>query len=152
MNTLSKKLRNSLLTLATGLILFALSSCATKVAFLSSSVVPAAEGTVSIKEDGNNNYAIKIQTSNLASSHDLTPPKKVYIVWMLTDDNSTKNIGQIVSSSGSMSNKLKSGFETVSSYQPNKIFITAENEADLQYPYSEVVLTTDFINLKNKTP
>ncbi|MDA3930485.1 MAG: hypothetical protein PF541_16165 [Prolixibacteraceae bacterium] len=66
----------------------------------------------------------------------------------MTDDNITKNVGQIVSSTGSFSSKLKASFETVSSFSPNKIFITAENEADVQYPYSEVVLTTDFIGLE----
>ncbi|MBN2807111.1 MAG: hypothetical protein JXR22_10675 [Prolixibacteraceae bacterium] len=149
MKTITNLTRKIMLSLATGLMLFVFSACATKVIFLSSAVVPAAQGTVTIKEDGNKNYFIKIQTKNLADSQKLTPPKNVYVVWLVTDNNSTKNIGQIISTSGSMSTKLKSSFETVSSFRPNKIFITAENEADISYPYSEVVLTTDFISLKN---
>jgi hypothetical protein len=148
MKTFTNRTRNIMLTVATLLMMFVFSSCATKVVFLSSAVVPAAEGTVTIKEDGNKNYVIKIQTKNLADSQKLTPPKNVYVVWLVTENNSTKNIGQIISSTGSMSSKLKSSFETVSSFKPHKIFITAENEANISYPYSDVVLTTDFISVK----
>lgn len=140
--------RNIILSVATVLMVFAFSSCATKAIFLSSAVVPAAEGTITIKEDGNKNYVIKVQTANLADSQKLTPPKNAYVVWLVTENNITKNIGQIVSSTGTLSSKLKASFETVSSFKPTKIFITAENEANIQYPYSEVVLTTDFIQFK----
>jgi hypothetical protein len=137
--------RNIFIVAAMVLMMFTFSSCATKAIFLSSAVVPAAEGIVTVKEDGNKNFVIKIQTTNLADSQRLTPPKNVYVVWMVTDNNITKNIGQIISSSGTLSSKLKASFETVSSFRPTKIFITAENEANIQYPFSEVVLTTDFI-------
>lgn len=123
----------------------ALSSCATRAVFLSSAVVPAAEGTVTVKEDDNNNYRIKVKINNLADSQSLTPPKNAYVLWLLTENDVSKNIGQIVSSTGSMSSKLKASFETVSSDKPSKVFITAENEADIRFPDSEVVLITDYI-------
>lgn len=148
MKTNTKQTKNIILTAATVLVMFVFSSCATKAIFLTSAVVPAAEGFVTIKGDGNKNYSITIKTTNLADSQKLTPPKNVYVVWMLTNNSSTKNIGQIISSSSALSSKLKGSFETVSSFKPSKIFITAENEANIQYPYSEVVLTTDFIKMK----
>lgn len=129
-------------------LVFILCSCATKAIFLQSAVVPAAEGKVVVKEDGNKNYVIKVQVKNLARSQSLLPPKNVYVIWLVTNDNITENMGQIVSSSSALSSKLKASFETVSSYRPTKIFITAENEANVQYPTSEVVLTTDFIGSK----
>jgi hypothetical protein len=49
-----------------------------------------------------------------------------------------KNIGRVNSS-----NKLKVSFETVSSFKPIKIFITAEDDEDVQYPGQQVVLSTD---------
>lgn len=140
--------RNIIITVAMVLMMFAISSCATKAIFLQSAVVPAAEGTVTIKDDGNKNYVIKVQITNLADSQSLLPPKNVYVIWMVTNDNITKNMGQIISSSNALSSKLKASFETVSSFRPTKIFITAENEANVQYPMSEVVLTTDFIGSK----
>ncbi len=142
---IKKQSANMFLAIAAVLIMFGFSSCATKALFLTSAVVPAAEGSIKVKEDGNKNFVISVDISNLADSQRLTPPKSFYIVWMVTDNGITKNIGQIISSSKSMSNRLKASFETVSSFKPTKIFITAENEAEIQYPNSEVVLTTDFI-------
>ena len=50
----------------------------------------------------------------------------------------TKNIGRINSS-----NNLNVSFETVSSFQPIKIFITAEADESTQAPSDMIVLTTD---------
>lgn len=130
--------------IAAATIIVAFNSCATKASFLSSSVVPAAQGTVKVKKDGNKNYVIKVQLNNLAESSRLQPPKKTYVVWMETDDNITKNIGQVKSSTFLLSKKLKGSFETVSSFKPQKIFITAEDDANISYPSSsDVVLTTN---------
>jgi hypothetical protein len=41
-----------------------------------------------------------------------------------------------------MSSKLTAYFETVSSVKPNKLFITAEDDANIQYPVSPIILTT----------
>lgn len=129
--------------LAVGLA-FSLTSCAQKLTFLNSKVVPAAEGTVKVKQDSNKNYDIKIDISNLAEPERLQPPKKMYIVWMLTDQEVTKNIGQIKTSSNMLSKTLKASFETVSSFKPAKIFITAEDDPNAQSPgWGDVVLSTN---------
>jgi len=129
-------------TFLTGILatamLFVFSSCAKKITFLTSSVVPAAEGQISVKNDKNNNYNIQMEITNLADIERLQPARKSYVVWMETVDNLPKNIGRI-----SSSNKLKVSFETVSSMRPIKIFITAEEDETSQYPGSMVVLTTD---------
>jgi hypothetical protein len=125
------------------ILIFSLFSCATSVNFLNSAVVPAARGSVKIKTDNNKNYAIQITLSDLAEASRLQPPKLTYIVWMITDRDLTKNIGQLNSSKGFMSKQLKGSFKTVSSDKPVKIFITAEDDAAVQYPGSQVVLSTD---------
>ncbi len=125
----------------TGFIL--LSSCAKKANFLNSTVVPAAKGTVKIKKDKNKNYVIKVQIVNLAEPSRLQPPKANYVVWMVSDNLNPKNIGQIKSSSNFMSSKLTAYFETVSSVKPTKIFITAEDDANIQYSLSQIILTTN---------
>jgi hypothetical protein len=122
---------------------FALSSCAKKANFLTSAVVPAARGNVTVTSDKNKNYVIKLQLSNLSEVDRLQPAKNAYVVWMVTDQGSTKNLGQISSSSGLMSSKLKGTFETVSPLKPVRVFITAENDPVVQYPGNMVVLTTD---------
>ncbi|MFZ4058354.1 MAG: hypothetical protein ACOYKE_09450 [Ferruginibacter sp.] len=86
---------------------------------------------------------INIELINLAESERLSPPKKVYVVWMETIDDSTKNIGQIISGSKFMTQKLKASFETVSAFKPRRIFISAEDEATAQYPGTPIVISTN---------
>jgi hypothetical protein len=128
-------------------ILISLSSCATNISFLTSSVVPAARGTVKVKVDNNKNYAIDISLSDLAEVSRLEPSKSTYVVWMVTEQEITKNMGQLNSSKGFMSKQLKGSFKTVSSVKPVKIFITAENDPNIQYPGNMVVLSTDTFRL-----
>lgn len=124
-------------------IILSFSACSPKINFLISSVVPAARGTVTVKTDANKNHVIGIEIINLAEPERLQPPKKMYMVWMMTDQEITKNIGQIKTSTGKLSQTLKASFQTVSTYKPIKIFITAENDSNVQSPGWEVVLTTD---------
>jgi hypothetical protein len=139
--------KNIVLGIFAAIIVFSVNSCATSVSFLNSSVVPAAQGTVKIKTDKNKNYVIQISLSNLVESTRLQPSKLTYIVWMVTDRELTKNIGQLNSSKGFMSKALKGSFKTVSSDKPVKIFITAEDDAAVQYPGTQVVLSTDKFQL-----
>jgi hypothetical protein len=62
---------------------------------------------------------------------------------METENSVVKNIGQIKSDTGFMSSKLKATFETVTSFEPSKIFITAEDNADVKYPGMQLILTTN---------
>lgn len=124
------------------LVLLVSSSCANKIKFLTSPVVPAVRGNANVKMDGNKNHTIEISLSNLAEPDRLNPPKKMYMVWMETDQGITKNIGQIMTENGTFSKSLKSNFKTVTSFTPVKIFITAENDANVQTPNWEVILTT----------
>jgi len=134
LNTLTKNLFSGLLAT---LIIFSFHSCAQKALFLTSSVVPAAQGEVTVKQDKNDNYVIKMQISNLAEVDRLQPPKKNYVVWMEAERGLTRNVGLITSSSN-----LNVTFETVATLRPTRIFITAEEDEGVQYPGSMVVLTT----------
>lgn len=125
------------------IMLLTFTSCGKNIAFQNSSIVPAAEGKVSVKKDSNKNYSIGIKISNLAEVSRLQPSKNVYVVWMETEESLVKNIGQIKSDTGFMSSKLKASFETVTSFEPSKIFITAEDNADVQYPGMQLILTTN---------
>ncbi|MDQ6757474.1 MAG: hypothetical protein M3004_11120 [Bacteroidota bacterium] len=132
-----------IITLFVGVIL---QSCATKHAFSTSSVVPAAEGSVKIKKDKNNNYNIDLSTIRLADSKRLNPSKEMYVVWMDTESNGTKNLGQLNTSSSLLSKTLKSSLKTVTPYKPVRVFITAEDNADYQYPGGQIVLDTGKFN------
>jgi hypothetical protein len=119
-----------------------LASCARKIQFTNSNVVPAAQGTVKLKRDNNNNYAVHIDVKNLAAPDRLQPPKSVYVVWFETAGRSAQNLGQLKTSSGLFSDALKASLNAVSPFKPTRIFITAEDRADIEYPGSFVVLNT----------
>jgi hypothetical protein len=119
-----------------------LESCSRKMAFETSSVVPAAEGSVKLKKDKNSNYLVKLDVVNLAEPQRLEPPKNTYVVWAETAQNGTQNIGQLKTSSGLLSKTLKSSLETTTPFKPTNFFITAEDNANIQYPGGQVVLRT----------
>ena len=133
------------LLLSISILLLVSSSCAHKTTFQTSTVVPAAEGTVQCKKDSNNNYVITIKMVNLAEVERLEPPKKAYVVWMENEEGRPKNLGQINSSHETLTRKLKATFQTVSSFKPTKIYITAEDESNVNFPSSMVVLQSKSI-------
>ncbi len=124
-------------------LVFSLASCSNKISFQTSSVVPAAQGSVKVKKDNNNNYGIDLNVIRLADPKRLEPSKSTYVVWIETAENGSKNIGSLNTSSSMFSKTLKSSLKTVSPFKPVSLFITAEDNADIQYPGSQVVLRTD---------
>jgi hypothetical protein len=136
-------LRSQFKTLLSILIIFILlSACSKKVSFNTSTIVPAAEGVVKIKKDSNKNNSIDIKIKNLADPERLQIPKSVYVVWMVTEDNGVKNIGQLKSSKSMFSSLLEGTLKTVTSFMPKRIFITAEDNSDISMPGSYVILET----------
>jgi hypothetical protein len=125
------------------LVTLFLQSCTTKYLFNNSFVVPAAEGSVQVKKDKNNNYKIVLSVKRLADSKRLNPSKEVYIVWMETEQDGIKNIGQLKTSSSLLSKELRSSLTAVSTSKPITFFITAEDNAGIQYPVGQEVLRTN---------
>lgn len=127
-------------------MMFPVISCAQKsqkVEFMTSSVVPGANGYVKVKQEKDNkNYSIKVEIFALADVDRLQTSSVSYVVWMETDQGNTENLGQLNSSSGFLSKQMKASLETVSSYKPSKIYITAEENTNAQYP-GDIILSTD---------
>lgn len=123
-------------------MIFSLGSCAKKVAFSVSSVIPAAEGAVKVKTDKNENYEIDLNVKNIARPERLQPPKKVYIAWMETQGG-PMSLGQL-----SISGNLTGSLETARHQKPTKIFITAENDPNVQHPGMQVVLETESFDIE----
>lgn len=118
------------------------SSCAKKIIFQPSVAVPAATGKVKIKKDDNNNYSIILNVQNLADAKRLSPPQNTYVVWIMTKERGVQNIGQIKSSTGFLSGKIKASLNALSPFKPTRVFITAEKNSDVLYPGSQEILTT----------
>lgn len=121
------------------------SSCATKAKFLTSTVVPAATGEVKVKKDGNNNYKIEVDVENLAEPSRLPQPQNVYVVWAETLQG-LQNLGQLKTSSGLLSSKMKASLETITPYKPTRVFITAEGAPNVTTPGYYTVLNTSGLN------
>lgn len=120
------------------LFAFTLNACTTSMNFLTSSVVPAATGSVKTKKDKNNNYTLSIDVRNLAEPKNLTPSKEAYIVWMEDGRNTVKKLGQISPSS----KVLKASLNATSVSEPTRVFISAEDGIDTQNPEGQIILTT----------
>ena len=118
-------------------------SCSKRLIFNISPVVPAAEGKVKIKNDKNGNYSINLKIIHLAEPKRLSTPKDMYVVWMETEQNGIKNLGKLKTSSNLVSKTLKSSMKTVTPFKPKSIFITAEDDADIQRPIGQEVLRTN---------
>ena len=123
-----------------------LSAEAQKVHFKTSSIVPAAEGTVKVSTNKDKGYNININILHLAGPQRLQPAAKTYIVWMDTEQNSTKNLGEMQSKDGFLSKTLKAYLTTTTPFKPTRIFITAEDVAAISNPHGQQVLTTRTFN------
>lgn len=123
-----------------------LRAAAQEVHFKTSAVVPAAQGTVKVSTNKDKGYNISINILHLAGPQRLQPAAKTYIVWMDTEQNSTKNLGEIQSEDGFLSKTLKASLKTTTPFKPMRIFITAEDVAAISNPHGQQVLTTRTFN------
>ncbi|MBL0202331.1 MAG: hypothetical protein IPP81_19900 [Chitinophagaceae bacterium] len=108
-------------------------------------IVPAEnKGQVQIKRDATGNYIVQINLRELEAVNKLeATSKKAYIVWMNADNEATKNLGQINSNSGWLSDKSKASFEAVSALKPTKVFITEEDMAEVKKPGKKIIWSTN---------
>lgn len=116
-----------------------LTSCASTAKFPVSSTVPAADITVKKKQDKHKNYVIELTAHNLAEPNRLNPPKNNYSVWIITSDDVTKNLGQLTNK-----NAKKAILKTTTPFDVKEIFITAEEQGNLNYPSGLEISRTTF--------
>lgn len=129
----------SLIKLLLVTVLVFLTSCATSAKFPVSSITPAAEITASKKQDRNKNYVIEVTAKNLASADRVDPSKKNYNVWIVTENNGTKNAGMLVNK-----NAKTASLKTTTPFDVKEIFITAEDQGDYSYPVGVEISRTTF--------
>jgi len=116
-----------------------LTSCASTAKFPVSSTVPAADITVSKKQDKNKNNVIELTATNLAEANRLNPPKNNYSVWIVLENGQTRNVGQLTNK-----NAKKAVLKTVTPFNVKEIFITAEDQGDLTFPSGTEISRTTF--------
>lgn len=111
------------------IMILLLASCATGTRFPVSGLVPAADITALKKKDKHNNYTLNVTARNLASVDRVDPAKKTYVVWVVTKNEGTKNIGQL-----SVRNAKTSSLKSLTAFDFTEVFITAEEQGDIVYP------------------
>jgi len=122
-----------------GAFILLLMSCGSAVKFPTSNVAPASEITATKKQDKNNNFVIEVNAKNLASADRLNPSKNNYSVWVVTDKNETKNIGQLMNK-----NAQTATLKTSTPFSVKEIFITAEDQGNNSYPQGIEISRTTF--------
>lgn len=120
-------------------LLTLLGACTPNMSFVPSTVVPAATGKVQVKRDKNQNYVVRVNVQNLAPADRLNPPARTYVVWSESDRNTIKKLGLLEP----RSKNLTASLTTTSVADPNRIFVTAENSPEIQYPGGTEVLATN---------
>ena len=131
-----------MLPLVVTLLVVLISSCSKTVRFNISPVVPSAVGTVKFTTDNNKNMLMVLTVENLVDPSRLTPSKKTYIVWTENEDRAVRNLGRLVSSEAYFSTERNAKFSSPITTKPVRVFVTAENSADVQQPGNVTVLTT----------
>lgn len=116
-----------------------MTSCASTAKFPVSSTVPSADITAKKKQDNHKNYVIELTAHNLAAASRLNPPKNNYSVWIITSDGVPKNVGQLANK-----NAKKATLKTTTPFDVKVIFITAEEQGNLNYPAGEEISRTTF--------
>ena len=116
-----------------------LASCATTAKFPISTVAPAAEISAKKTLDKNKNYVVELVALNLTSPERLNPPKNHYNVWIVTEQNEYKHLGQIMNA-----NAKRVNFKTLSPYNPKQIIVTAEDEGNRLLPTGIEISRTSF--------
>lgn len=120
-----------------------ISACSKKVVFPTSQVLPAADAVVKIDKNDDNNYEIELEVENMAKPDRLNPPRRTYVVWMVTERNGTVNMGNL-----KISNKLKGSLKAVTPFKPICFTITAEEKQDVLTPSTQVVLNSENFDVK----
>jgi hypothetical protein len=129
-----KNIQTILLSLAT-----LLAGCATTTKFPISTVAPAAEISAKKTLDKNKNYVVELVALNLTSPERLNPPKNHYNVWIVTEQNDYKNLGQVMNA-----NAKKVVFRTLTPFNPKEIILTAEDEGNRPMPAGIEIARTSF--------
>lgn len=112
-----------------GVFIVLLTSCGSSATFPTSVITPAAEIVAKTKTDKNKNTIIEVTAKNLASAERLSPPRSSYVVWITTEDNGTKNLGQLNSKNGS-----KAVLKATTPFKVKEIYITAEDQGNISFP------------------
>lgn len=109
-----------------------------KVQMMAGTATPGAQATITVKTGANGNTALDIKAQNLAAPDSLTPAENAYVVWIEPPDQAAQNEGQLRTNQ-----KEQAELHTESAYKRFQVFITAEQNAQVQTPSGPKILSAD---------
>ena len=108
------------------------------VEMMAGNLNPAARGTIHLHTGDNGNTEMDVKTDSMAPPSSLSPPKNAYVVWIQPPDDAPQNLGQMT-----VDKDQKAGLKTATAYKRFKLFITAEDQAQLKSPEGPTILSAD---------
>lgn len=88
-----------------------------------------------MKQESNGNLSLTVKAEHLAQPSALTPPENVYVVWLQQPNQKPQNLGEL-----QVDGKLNGELRTQTAFKHFKIFITAEQRAQIDVPQAQTVL------------
>jgi hypothetical protein len=109
-----------------------------KIDLMAGHETPGAHGTVSAKVGPNKNTKLDVKVYSLAQPNSLTPPENTYVLWVQPPGENPKNQGQLI-----VDKNENAQLHTEVPYKRFKVFITAEQNPQVQMPTGPQVLSAD---------
>lgn len=109
-----------------------------KVQMMAGSATPGAQGTINVSSSGNNNVKMDIKVQDLVNPSGLTPAENVYVLWVQPEGQAAQNEGEV-----KVDKKENGQIHTETAYKRFKVFITAEQNAQVKTPTGPQVLSAD---------
>jgi hypothetical protein len=129
------------MTGAVALVALGSAACANKLVFPASPTVPAADARAKIELDDNGNTQVSLTVKHLAAPERLFPPRSVYVVWIQPPDETGTNLGAL-----RPDDDLKGRIVGITPFTRFRVVITAEDDALVRTPGSQIVLATETID------
>lgn len=117
-----------------GVIILFLSSCANKVLFQTSTVVPTASGELSIKEVDDDNYLIEADIQYLTEPTNIDDGKPFYVMWV-KDRDEVENVGIL-----HLNDDMDATILAQTELDPERVMITVERNPETSEMGDLVVL------------
>lgn len=119
-----------LLTFCMSCIAFMIiASCSNTANFTVSEASPETEIKAKTRVDEDNNKVLTINAKNLESPESIDSSSRAYVVWIKTDENELRNLGELHSTA-----EETATFRTETPYEFREIIITAEERANVAEP------------------
>ncbi|MGC1870888.1 MAG: hypothetical protein WA700_08015 [Acidobacteriaceae bacterium] len=111
-------------------------SSSKKFQMQANNIVPAANGTVTVKRDKNDRDSkVDVKVNNLAAPSSLAPSESVYIVWVKPNGDPPEKKGAI-----GLGNNLNGQLNVVTTARDFEVFITGEPGESVTQPSGPEVL------------